>query len=233
MGRGLLLSLCCLSLAVQCFCQLQINALATNYAINFDSTDPVPGMSNGVFAGTGFEPTPASGRLDSDAWKITRIANSSGTVISSNYGDTNTGGDFALGFSDIPVSTGGIYAFSGAGISGRAMGFQPSATAFSGAVGSSVELRCINNTAQTITEIQLRYNAYYRNDQNRSSSINVSINQDFFPLHTNLSEYPYPALDYTSPLNLTGTTWNRTKIPFDLEVFSGLCIKPGEYFYVR
>ena len=240
MGRGLLLSLCCLSLAVQCFCQLQINAVGANYQITFDAT--LAGVSNGAFAGSGFAPNPAVGQLDSDAWKITRISNSPiglpSNVVTSNYGDTNTIGDFALGIASVPVSTGGIYAFSGTGLSGRAMGFQPSADAFSGTLGSSVELRCVNNTGQTLTNVLLTYRLYIRNDEDRSSLAKVSINQDFFAPYTNLTKLDLPTLDVTSPLTATppppppstapvGWTTNLKNFPA-----SGLCIRPGEYFYV-
>lgn len=227
MGRCLLLSLCCLSLAVQCFCQLQINAVGANYQITFDAT--LAGVSNGVYAGTGFAPNPAPGQLDSDAWKITRISNAAGVQTTTNYGDTNTGGDFALGIASVPVSTGGIYAFSGTGLSGLAMGFQPSNDAFSGTLGSSVELRCVNNTGQTLTNVLLSYRLYVRNDEDRSSLVKVSINQDFFAPYTNLTKLDLPTLDVASPLAPTGTGWT---LNFKTFTASGLCVRPGEYFYV-
>ncbi len=212
--------------------QLSLTSIGGNHVITFDAS--VPGVSNGVFSGSGFAPSPAVGQLDSDAWKIYNISTySGGPQIVSNYGDTNTGGDFALGSSNVPVTTGGIYSFYGlpGSTSNRAMGFQPSGNAFSGANGSSVELRCVNNTGQTITEIYLNYRIYIRNDQSKSSKLSVSISQDFFPGYTNLTKFDIPSLDTFSPDVAGGTGWSSLS-PSSFTI-SGLCVRPGEYFYVN
>ena len=221
-----------LSLCLHSYGQLSLTSIGGNHVITFDAS--VPGVSNGVFSGSGFAPSPAVGQLDSDAWKIYNISTySGGPQIVSNYGDTNTGGDFALGSSNVPVTTGGIYSFYGlpGSTSNRAMGFQPSGNAFSGANGSSVELRCVNNTGQTITEIYLNYRIYIRNDQSKSSKLSVSISQDFFPGYTNLTKFDIPSLDTFSPDVAGGTGWSSPSTA--LFTISGLCVRPGEYFYVN
>jgi len=50
------------------FAQLNITAVNTNHMITFDAS--LSGVNESVFDGSGFQATPSSGQLDSDAWSI-------------------------------------------------------------------------------------------------------------------------------------------------------------------
>src|SRR6187549_1616796 len=85
--------------------QLSVAATATTYTVDFDGT--VAGVGNGVWAGSGFQPAPTAGRLDSDAWRI--MGWSDGNL---GYGGTRVtaGGDYTRGVSASGVATAGMYA---------------------------------------------------------------------------------------------------------------------------
>ncbi|MBK7345117.1 MAG: hypothetical protein IPJ06_19680 [Saprospiraceae bacterium] len=98
--------------------QLSIDAVSTDYTIDFEGT--ISGVSIGAFAGAGFEPTPSGGRLDSDAWSVTGWSN--GDLV---FGGTQITGntDYTRGISAVAVTTGGIYSFTGPG--SNSLGIQP------------------------------------------------------------------------------------------------------------
>ena len=72
--------------------QLQITSAGGPFSILFDAT--VSGVSNGQFSGTGFQATPSSGQLDSDAWAGTGV---NSTPTSFTFGGTATTNDWARG----------------------------------------------------------------------------------------------------------------------------------------
>jgi len=203
--------------------QLSVNALSTNYTINFDGT--VPGVSSGSFTGTGFQATPSSGRLDSDAWKISGM--SDGALA---YGATRTTGDYARGLSFAPVTTGGVYAFQGAGLSGRAMGIQPTGNDMT---PGDIELRIQNNTGNYLHTVNVSYDICVRNDQGRTNFFNGQFNSDMLIAHSQYSTsnyLPIPPFSLTSPLPPTSTIWSCTN---QSEVISGILVAPGDYIYVK
>jgi hypothetical protein len=63
-----ILSFLSVVVATASFSQLSVDALSTNYTIDFDAT--VAGVNNGQFQGAGFDPAPGAGLLDSDAWSM-------------------------------------------------------------------------------------------------------------------------------------------------------------------
>jgi len=85
--------------------QLSVDATSTDYTIDFDSN--VSGVNNGQYDGSGFDPSPSVGDLDSDAWATSGM--SDGTL---NFGGTITSGDHARGTSTGGEITGGFYAFN-------------------------------------------------------------------------------------------------------------------------
>ena len=163
------LSLAMLLAATAANAQLNVAAVNTAYVINFDGT--VGGVELGAWAGGGFQPVPINGRLDSDGWAVTGWSNGNlafgGTQITA--GTDYRRGTTAPG--NAAVATGGMYSFGGAGITGRALGFQPGAADWA---PGTITLRVQNNTGSTLTAFDLAYNVYYRNDQNSSSDFNTS-----------------------------------------------------------
>ncbi|MBL8001529.1 MAG: PKD domain-containing protein [Flavobacteriales bacterium] len=196
--------------------QLNIVAPNTAYTVNFDGT--VAGVANGAFNGTGFQPAPTAGRLDSDAWAITGWSDGDlafgGTRITS-------GTDYRRGASAVAVTTGGIYSFTGAGITGNAFGIQPGGADWA---PGTMTLRMVNNTGSTLTQIAVSYNAYYRDDQGRSSSFNFSYSSD------NASYTAVGALDVVSPVGPGGAAWVQQ--PRSTTI-TGLFIPNGASFYIR
>lgn len=119
--------------------------------------------------GTGFITSPASGELDSDEWRIAGLSDGD-----SNFGADYTTGDYARGSSTGGVSTGGVYIFD-VGSGNEALGIQPTGTDFT---PGFFYLRTTNNTGDAIQEIEVAYEIYDYNDQNRSSSIAFSHSDD-------------------------------------------------------
>lgn len=219
-----LFGLLCIILSVQVsWAQLSVAALSTNYTITFDGT--VAGVNSGSFSGTGFQPAPSSGRLDSDAWKISGM--SDGALA---YGATRTTGDYARGLSFAPVITGGIYAFQGAGLTGRAMGIQPTG---SDMTPGEMELRIQNNTGNYLHTVNVSYDICVRNDQGRTNFFNGQFNSEMLIAHSQYSTsnyLPIPPFSFSSTLAPTSTTWSCTN---QSEVISGILVAPGDYFYIK
>ncbi|MBN1217568.1 MAG: hypothetical protein JXM69_01465, partial [Anaerolineae bacterium] len=116
------------------------------------------------FTGSGFDPNPGVGQLDSDIWSVTGL--SDGDLL---FGDSQTTGDFARGPSAGGVTTGGVYAFDVGG--NTILGVQPGGTDFT---PGEIILRLQNNTGSTITQLDVSYDIWYRNDQPRANSLNFS-----------------------------------------------------------
>ena len=199
--------------------QLNIAAVNTAYTVNFDGT--VAGVSSGVWAGTGFQPTPASGRLDSDAWAVSGW--SDGDLA---FGGTRitAGTDYRRGLALAAVASGGMYAFDdGAGgvLNGRALGFQPGNSDWA---PGTITLRVQNNTGSTLTAFDLAYNVYYRDDQGRSSDFNLYVS-DNGTSYTHISSQ-----DVVSPVGPAGAAWvaNARSV-----TVSGFFVPNGSYFYIR
>ena len=87
--------------------QVQLSEGTPSQTINFSAT--VAGVSNGAYTGTGFQPTPSVGQLDSDAWATTGFSD-----FTLNFGGTSIPGDHARGAVAAAVITAGIYAHTGA-----------------------------------------------------------------------------------------------------------------------
>jgi hypothetical protein len=129
-------------LSTTLFAQLTINATSTDYTVDFDAT--FGDVNNGQFDGSGFNPSPSSGQLDSDAWATTGMSDGD-----SDFGDTETSGDFARGNSSGGVGTGGFYSFT-VGTGNNAFGVQPTSSDFT---PGTITLKIHNNTGSTITSI--------------------------------------------------------------------------------
>lgn len=139
------------------------------------------------FQGTGFHNDPAAGQLDSDCWSIIGLSDQD----TLGYGDENTAGDFARGTSPGDVFSSGIYAFDN-GSTGNMLGFQPSVADLT---PGSFTLRLLNDNGSSFTKLDIEYDVWVRNDQDKSSFLNFaySLNDD------NYTEVPQ--LDFSSPFD--------------------------------
>jgi hypothetical protein len=196
--------------------QLAVGDLGATYTINFDDT--VSGVNNGRFAGTGFEPEPAAGRLDSDAWALTGSLDDGNL----NFGATALTGDYARLAPTAPQTSGGIYAFSGGSISGAALGIQPTADDFT---PGTITLRIRNDTSSFISSFQLGYTVHVRNDQPRANSFNFSHSEDNFGF---IAE---PAANLTSGAEVAANTAFQANLR--TVTLTGLAIPAGGFYYLR
>jgi len=198
------------------YSQLSITSGGTDFTIDFDNT--VTGVNNGQFGGSGFQSSPTTGQLDSDAWKASGMSdNSSGF----NFGETEISNDYARGTSTGSVTTGGLYTFN-VGSGNWTLGIQPGGSDWT---PGTITLRILNNTGSSISLISLSYEVWCYNDQDRGNSFNF--------LHSN-NDVTYTSessLNYTSPTAASGSpSWVSNSRNINL---SGLSIADGSYYYLR
>ncbi len=213
-----------LTLSFGGFAQVTLTNSPGNTAfIDFSATMPA-GVGNGAYTGAGFQPTPSSGRLDSDAWAADRW--SDGTL---SFGGTFTTNDFARGSTAAAVITGGFYAYTGtpASVSNPIFYIQPSGPP--DFTPGTLTLRIYNNGTSAITQLAVAYDLYVRNDQDRSNSFNFQWSTD------NVNYNDVAALDYTSPaaLDAAGLVLVDGPAPSRSTTITSQNILPGTYFYLR
>lgn len=146
---------------------LIISATGTTYTIDFDNS--VTGVNNGQFAGTGFTQTPSAGQLNSGAWSVSGM--SDGDLA---FEGIRTSGDYARGTSNGGVTTGGVYAFT-VGTGDIALGIQPGGSDFT---PGTITLKTSNTTGSSITHIEIAYDVYVYNNEDRSNNFNFSYSTD-------------------------------------------------------
>jgi hypothetical protein len=195
----------------------------TNTAVlDFSNSMPTSVGSNPstAFAGAGFDANPVvAGRLNSLAWAATGW--SDGALA---FGGTRTTGDYARGAVAAAQTTGGIYAYTGAPHSAAnpALMIQPGGSDWA---PGTLTLRIENTGTSNITELDVSYNIYNRNDQQRSNSFNFSHSADHIT-YTNV-----PALDFVSTAASDANGWvligNRST------TITGLNVAPGAFYYIR
>jgi hypothetical protein len=193
----LLISLCCVSVGVGQLAftsQTGAGALVTEDFTGFD--------------GSGFSPTPSAGQLNSSEWRVRRLSDGN-----TGWGDTATTGDFARGSSPGGINAGGIYGFdvdNGAGVN-RALGVQATNGDFT---WGRMDWRINNNTGDTIDTLDIAYDIYLNNDQNRVSSFNFSfVDDDGATLVS--------SLDYTTLGTADANGWIQVSMNATLDVNLG------------
>ncbi|MGQ9806135.1 MAG: T9SS type A sorting domain-containing protein, partial [Chlorobiales bacterium] len=197
--------------------QLSLTTSGSTVTIDFDNT--LSGVNNGAFSGSGFQPSPSAGQLNSNAWAITGW--SDGSLA---FGGTQTSGDFARNVTTAAVTAGGVYAHDT--LSSRRLMIQPSGDDWT---PGTLTLRIQNNLGTPLRQIDIAYDLFVRNDQNRANSFNFSYSTD------NATYTPVASMDYTSPqasvagaqFQLVGTSPSRR-----IRI-AGLDIPNGGFFYVR
>ena len=118
-----------------------------------------------AFTGSGFQPVPTAGQLDSDAWAVTGWTDGAlafgGTRITANT-------DYTRGAVTAAVTAGGMYKNSN--FPGFLM-FQPGGSDFA---PGSITMRIQNTTGATLTSFDISYQLLCNNDQARSNNFNFS-----------------------------------------------------------
>jgi hypothetical protein len=199
------------------FSQATLTSASNVVTINFSST--VSGVNNGTFDGaTGTNATPASGKLDADAWGFS-TSGGSNTAVSFTPFTTAFNGVSAGG-----TTTTGIFSFDVDNTSAvnRALGFQPSASDYT---PGFVALKLLNNDAsQNITSLTITYNVYYLNNEGRGNNVEFWHDGDNFGTWTNDA-----AATVTSPDAAAGS-W--TAVSRSVTVNS-LAIAPSGNYYLK
>jgi len=209
---------------------VKAQAILTNsipsITIDFSNTMQTSMGSNPstAYACAGFEPDPiTAGRLNSNAWASTGM--SFGSLV---FAGTRITDDYARGAVNAAQTTGGFYAYTGApnSVTNPALMIQPSGSDFA---PGTLTLRIQNNGTLTITQLDVSYNIYVRNDEDRSSSFNFSYSSD------NASYTDVNALNYTSTQAKDVTpTWVLVPgSPSRSTSITGINVAPGAYFYIR
>jgi len=195
--------------------------------IDFSNTTPTGVGSNPstAYSGAGFEAaTVTAGRLNSNAWAVTGWSNG---ALAFGGTQTTAATDYTRGSTAIAVTTGGMYAFTGAPASAGnpTLLIQPGGSDWA---PGTLTLRIQNNGTTNITQLAVDYNIYVRNDQGRSNSFNFSYSSD------DASYTTVPALDYTSTAALDALGWVIVgSAPSRTTTINGLSIVPGGFVYIR
>jgi hypothetical protein len=184
------------------FASLSIDAPLTTYTIDFAG-----------FTGIGFSPTPSAGQLDSDTWRISGL--SDGDLA---FGGTAIGATFTRGTSTGGVTPGGIYAFNVApGVT--ALGIQPTNGEFT---PGEIVLRLLNNTGGTITDLDVSYDLWVYNDQDCSTSFDLSHSGDDSAYTT--------LITFSTTAGKDTNGWTQQP---NTTTISGLSISHGGFYYLR
>ena len=197
---------------------LQVAAEDTVFLIDFDNT--VAGVNNGEYEGGGLSPSPASGQLDSNGLLIEGLSEGD-----TSFGGSHVSGDFARGASTGGVGAGGLYAFdvSNGGTSDIALGVQPGGSDFT---PGAIILKFENRTGSTITDLNIAYEVFVKNNEARGNSITFETGGDFN------NTTAVNGLDYVTPAATDGifnTTWRRSLFQTNVSVN----IADGGVYYLK
>jgi hypothetical protein len=121
------------------------------------------------FKATGFAPSTDQGRLDSRAWRVTGL--SDGMM---QFEGTYLGGDYGRGISPGKISSGGVYAFQ-VNAATRILGFQATGTDL---IPGTLTLKINVKDLDKADRIEISYDAYVMNDQNRSTAVKFEWSAD-------------------------------------------------------
>lgn len=208
--------------------QMSLTNASPSNTIDFSSSMQST-IGNGAFTGAGFQASPTAGQLNSNAWSCptaTPLPWSSGALA---FGGTQTTAttDYTSGSTAVAVTSGGMYAFTGAPHSAAnpCLMFQPATGDFT---PGTLVLRIQNNGTTNITDLAISYNLFVRNDQGRSNSFNFSYSPD------NTTYTAVSGLDYTSTAVADALGWVQVGTsPSRSTTITGLAITPGSYYYIR
>ena len=210
------------------FCQVSITNAAPTATVNFSAAmQTTVGTNPGTaFTGAGFAIAPTSGafpgRLNSNAWETKGWSN--GNLL---FGNAMSNPAHGRGSVASGVITEGIYAYTDApaSVANPALMIQP---ADGDLAPGSIALRIKNNGTTNMTQLQVLYNLFVRNDENSSSSFNFSHSPD------NVVYEDEVALNYTSPSVADPFQWVSIDVtPSRQMIISGINVAPGAFYYIR
>lgn len=212
--RRISLLLSCMWVYFGALCQVSIDDNTTVVLIDFDNT--VSGINIGSYNGSGLNPTPTNGNLDANAWQITGMSEGD-----HQFGDTNLSGDYARGTLSSNANSGGLYAFTTA-TNNQALGIQPTNDDLT---PGTITLRVVNNRTTRIDELNINYDVRYRNDQDRSNSLNFSFSWN------NNSYISKSAANFSTPeIQSPNPSWQTVNRSAELYSIS---LDPGEDIFLR
>ncbi len=168
-----------------------------------------------TFTGAGLQPSPTSGQLDSEVWRLTGFD----TALSPTWGATLTTGDFARGEANVAVTTSGVYALDTGG--NVVLGVQPGASDFT---PGAITLRLSNTSGREVSGFELAYEVWTYNDQGMSSSLEVAWSVDD-TVYTPLPSLTVGTADVADALPTWQAAARATEVP--------VLIPSGGFFYIR
>ena len=187
--------LCCFASGL--YAQIQLTGAAVT--IDFDGTPAEAG--NGQYTGGGFDPAPAAGQLDSDAFSVLGFSdgdlNFGGTATSADFTRTSTG---ATGTGGLFANTEVVSNILGAASAGTRLLVQPTGGDFN--PGEFIIL-AQNATGGPINQLQFSADICVRNDQDRNTAIGLDYS---------LNGVTYLPVLATTTTDATGTA--NTGVPF-------------------
>lgn len=204
--------------------EVQPHTITGGTGAHFLSFGPPVGLSGPFafldfeeYAGTGFTPSPACGRLSSLQFAATGVGD--GDLA---FGGASTSGNAARGLTSTSVTSGGLYAFDLGGERGRTFGVQPTGAAFE---PGTITLRFENRSTLPLVEAAIGLVVSYRNDQGRSTSLTFSWSSN----GTDFTALP-AAFGLVTPEAADTAGWVSAARAGTLTGFS---IAPGGYLYLR
>lgn len=201
---------------------MQFSANGTQ-SVDFSST--VTGVTNGTFNGSGVTNVPSSGQLNSNAWEFAGFSDNPLPSYGGNYGTPGT--DFARGTTNVAVTTGGLYAYTGApgSASNPSLMVQPASNDLT---PGTITLRLRNTSASSIlNQVTVQYNLFCRNDEARAGFVKLQWSMD------NVN-YADAGVSYTSPGTADGLGWRLVQNTTQTQsTFTGFSVVAGGYFYIR
>jgi MYXO-CTERM domain-containing protein len=121
-----------------------------------------------AFDGSGFDPEPAAGQLDSDDWSI-RLGDPFDLPFGGSGGGANC--PYACGLGTGSTDADGIWAFDVDGAGLIALGVKPNDSIFT---PGQMVLRLVNDTGAEIDRFQVEHTVWVKNVAGRSNSLNLS-----------------------------------------------------------
>ena len=168
------------------------------------------------YTGAGLVPTPATGQLDSDSWRVTGMNDGD-----TSFGGTFTAGDYAEGTSTGGEDEGGLWAFVVAP-GDPAFGIQQKS---SDLTPGRIFLRFVNATGAPLVDPTIRFEVWVFNDQHRSSVLDFAWSTDGSTFTT------LGALRVTTPEDAAAApAWALTPREVTL---TGVTVDPDELLFLR
>lgn len=174
-----------------------------------------------TFTAAGFAPTPVTGQLDSDVWRVGGLSDT--TTSPYGYTETLSTRDYArgtIGAND--PTTAGVYASTTG--SGPALVVQPTGAEFD--VNGFIEARIGNTTGATINALTVDFDWVSRNSGDRASNLTFSYSTD------GTTFTPVAAAAFSTPGTLTaGAVFQASGVtPIAL---TGLSVAAGGNVFLR